>query len=162
MGERTLREGLRRLMGLESPTDPDPAERPPSEFVLPKVPLSLRVDDQMAEGRYREAVMLAFTGALRESLALCQVEPTEAMTYPEVIELLSRTAPAGLTTALRRLYEHYRPLRYGPPVRLDYGEQSTEVRELVKEVGSLRPAYEPVSGPARSAAGSWSDRPGEG
>ena len=135
--EASYFRSMRRWLGLGSVEDAEETSAKPSPYASPALPLSVRIEDRLAAGRYVEAVTLAFTTTLDEALKAYELTPTEGHTYLEAIRLLEENGSPEVAGLLRRLYDLYRPLRYGPPVRVEIGERGSEVRELVKELSLL-------------------------
>jgi hypothetical protein len=153
MGDESFLASLRRLIGFHPPAAA-PAEGA-ADGASPRIPLPLlrEIEDRLDEGPYREAAVLAFQSALTHALEAYRIEAEPGATTPELLDRLAEVDRQDLAVALAHLYDLYRPARFGPPVRFERMDRSSELSELVQEIYAKRPMWtRPGTGDAGTPA----------
>jgi hypothetical protein len=115
-----------------------------------QLPLIREVQRWSAEGSYREAVSLAYTTAVREAELALRLTPAPGLTHPERLQQILDAGHVELARSLYRLYEIYRPIRYGPPAWGTTTAAVEDVIDLLQDVYGQGPMWHQVMGPARS------------
>lgn len=101
-------------MPRDDPLDTAEEESPSPPLALPVV---ARARQLVEEGDYDEAVRGAFVRAVADLETAYALSTPPGWSYPEVFERSFRGMTGELGRLLEELYEFYRPVRYGPPMR---------------------------------------------
>lgn len=101
-------------MAQNDPLDEDQESLASPPLALPVV---ARARQLLEDGQYDEAVRGAFTQAVADLQSAYGLSGPPGWSYPELFERKFRGLTGELSRLLELLYEFYRPVRYGPPVR---------------------------------------------
>jgi hypothetical protein len=107
---------LRRLFSGASGAGPV-AVRPPPDPRTAWLTLIDQVKVRLNAGDYPGGVQRAYLGALDDLQRTYGIVVPPGRTNAEILEANLSGRPAQAVEVLRRLYDVYRPLRYGPPGR---------------------------------------------
>lgn len=128
---------------------------------VPAVPLLSEVRHDLVVGAYDEAVRRAYRGALDDARRAYNLQFPAGWTHPEILAHGFPTSTGDLPRAFRRLYDLYRPIRYGPP----QAHRSPEpVIELLQDIYGRVPMwtlYAEPQPPPEPATGADSGEPYE-
>lgn len=109
---------LDRLRGLFAERSRPSAARPRAAGVVVaagRLPLIREVRRWAYAGSYRQAVLLAYPTALRDADRGLRLPSAPGLTHPECLQRIEQAGEGRLAGSLTKLYELYRPVRYGPP-----------------------------------------------
>lgn len=82
---------------------------------IPVPPLINEVRHDLVVGAYDEAIRRAYRGALDDARRAYNLQFPAGWTHPEILAHGFPTSTGDLAVSFRRLYDLYRPIRYGPP-----------------------------------------------
>lgn len=78
-------------------------------------PIITEVRHDLVVGAYDEAVRRAYLGALADAKRAYNLQFPAGWTHPEILAHGFPASSGDLAVSFRRLYDLYRPIRYGPP-----------------------------------------------
>lgn len=81
----------------------------------PVPPIINEVHHDLVVGAYDEAVRRAYLGALADARRAYNLQFPAGWTHPEILAHGFPASTGDLAVSFRRLYDLYRPIRYGPP-----------------------------------------------
>jgi hypothetical protein len=102
-------------------------------------PLITEVRHDLVVGAYDEAVRRAYLGALDDARRAYSLNFPSGWTHPEILAHGFPAATGDLSDSFRRLYDLYRPIRYGPPQSHRTPEP---VIELLQEIYGRVPMWQ--------------------
>lgn len=82
---------------------------------VPVAPLISEVRHDLVVGAYDEAVRRAYRGALDDARRAYNLQFPAGWTHPEILAHGFPASTGDIAVSFRRLYDLYRPIRYGPP-----------------------------------------------
>ncbi|MCI4336228.1 MAG: hypothetical protein L3K17_03400 [Thermoplasmata archaeon] len=94
---------------------PDPNATNGAAEENPVPPLIAEVRHDLVVGAYDEAVRRAYLGALDDARRAYSLSFPVGWTHPEILSHGFPASTGDLPDSFRRLYDLYRPIRYGPP-----------------------------------------------